>query len=306
LITKSTPTGDGSTTLDEPAQQAVEADGRASWLASTSCLSPVVKYHGLARRQLRARGFLMRPQRNGGTLARPEQEQFLRVDVLDPISPSRAVFFRGAAQSLVAIVDGSGSWGSGREAADHARNVLSSRWGSTAEWSVASISNDISEVALSTPNELRDQEFGWSFSVTCLLCAHDLIELVAAGFYRVDVLKPSGMANLFRPAMLVDQLLADGTLRPETVATFSHQHICLGPFVGDRDRVELTTARHVVEPGEFVVVTHANRFDLSTIALPVSAESLAASSQPDAYPGPVVVIERAGQQAVEAAGRASS
>jgi hypothetical protein len=29
------------------AQQAVEADGRASWLVSTSFLSPVVMYHGL-------------------------------------------------------------------------------------------------------------------------------------------------------------------------------------------------------------------------------------------------------------------
>jgi hypothetical protein len=202
------------------------------------------------------------------------------------------LLFRSAAQSLVAIVDGSGSWGSGREAADLARDVLASRWGSTAEWSVAGIASDISEVALSTPKELRDQEFGWSFSVTCLLCAHDLIESVAAGFYRVDVLRPSGMANLFRPAMLVDQLLAAGILRAETVATFPHRHVSLGPFVGDRDRVELTTARHIVEPGEFVVVTHANRFDLSTVALPVSAQALAASSHPDAYPGPVVVIER--------------
>jgi len=34
------------------AQQAVEADGRTSVLASASSLSPVVKYHGLARRTL--------------------------------------------------------------------------------------------------------------------------------------------------------------------------------------------------------------------------------------------------------------
>jgi hypothetical protein len=34
----------------------------------TASLSPVVKYHGLARRYLTARGFLMRPLLNGGTL----------------------------------------------------------------------------------------------------------------------------------------------------------------------------------------------------------------------------------------------
>jgi hypothetical protein len=37
---------------EKAAQQAVEAVGRASWLASTAPLSPVVKYHGLARRYL--------------------------------------------------------------------------------------------------------------------------------------------------------------------------------------------------------------------------------------------------------------
>jgi len=34
----------------------------------TAALSPVVKYHGLASRFLTARGFLMRPLLNGGTL----------------------------------------------------------------------------------------------------------------------------------------------------------------------------------------------------------------------------------------------
>jgi len=37
-------------------------------------LSPVVKYHGLARRHLLPSGFLMRPQLNGDTFARTERE----------------------------------------------------------------------------------------------------------------------------------------------------------------------------------------------------------------------------------------
>jgi hypothetical protein len=50
------------------AQQAVEAVGRTSWLPAKSSPSPVVKYHGLARRNLTPLGFLMRPLLNGGTL----------------------------------------------------------------------------------------------------------------------------------------------------------------------------------------------------------------------------------------------
>jgi len=49
-------------------QQAVEADRRVWWLTALSGLSPVVMYHGLARRFLSARGFLMLPQLNSGTL----------------------------------------------------------------------------------------------------------------------------------------------------------------------------------------------------------------------------------------------
>ena len=37
----------------------------------TASLSPVVKYHGLARRYLVPSGFLMRPLLNGGTLGGP-------------------------------------------------------------------------------------------------------------------------------------------------------------------------------------------------------------------------------------------
>ena len=42
----------------DAAQQAVEADGRASWGPAASYLSPVVIYHGLARRFRKARAFL--------------------------------------------------------------------------------------------------------------------------------------------------------------------------------------------------------------------------------------------------------
>jgi hypothetical protein len=50
-------------------------------------LSPVVKYHGLARHLLTALGFLMRPLLNGGTLARPRDEP-----IAQPLSSTSAIF----------------------------------------------------------------------------------------------------------------------------------------------------------------------------------------------------------------------
>jgi len=46
----------------------LKADGRTSSLHAPSFLSPVVGYHGLARRYLIPLRFLMRPLLNGGTL----------------------------------------------------------------------------------------------------------------------------------------------------------------------------------------------------------------------------------------------
>ena len=214
----------------------------------------------------------------------------MHVEASDSIAPSRALIFRGHGQSLAVIIDGAGSWGSGREAADRSRDLLSQRWGDAKRWSVDALVQDISTTATSTPNDLRDREFGWSFSVTCLLCTDDLVECVAAGFYRVDVLGPSSRETLFRPEMLVDQLLANGTVTPQTVGSFDQRHVCLGPFVGDRDHVGLTSVRRRVAPDEVVLVTHAARFDVSSMSIPKSAAALATLAKPDSHASPVVLV----------------
>jgi hypothetical protein len=52
------------------AQQAVEDRRPHLVVTTTASFSPVVKYHGLARRRLTPPRFLMRPLLNGGTLGR--------------------------------------------------------------------------------------------------------------------------------------------------------------------------------------------------------------------------------------------
>lgn len=216
----------------------------------------------------------------------------MQLEAFDPISPSRALVFQNQTQSLAVIIDGAGSWGSGREAADRARELLAARWRATAEWSVESVSADIATVASSTPANLRDTEFGWSFSVTCVLCTDDLVECMAAGVYRVDVLGTSDPKNLFRPELLIDQLLAEGTLTPEAAVSFAHRNICVGRFVGDRDDVVLDVARHKLLPGETVLVTHAMRYEISAIPVLISAQALAGLAPSDAYPSPVLVVRQ--------------
>ncbi len=61
--------------------------------STTTSLSPVVKYHGLARRQLLPLGFLMRPLLNGGTLGGPRF-------AAQPVMPDRLKRLRDRVRGL--------------------------------------------------------------------------------------------------------------------------------------------------------------------------------------------------------------
>ena len=213
------------------------------------------------------------------------------VEVFDPITPSRTLLFSNGRQSLAAIIDGAGSWGTGHEAADLSRSILGALWAHETGWSTAQIVQDVTDAAARTPDSLRDAEFGWSFSVTVLLCSDGVVESVAAGLYRVDVRGPGPTKTLFRPLMVIDDLLAKGALTPDNAETFRHQDVCLGPFVGDNGKVSLAIATHALSPKDAILVTHTARRNAALACgspLPDSAAALAAMAAPDSYPSPVI------------------
>jgi hypothetical protein len=217
------------------------------------------------------------------------------VEVFDPIAPARVFSLRNGGQSLAAIVDGAGSWGTGREAADLSRDILGALWAGATDWSTARLVRDITETALRTPENLRDPELGWSFSVTALLCTEGVVECVAAGLYRVDVVGPDKRETLFRPRMLADDVLAAGTFTPETIAAFPHRDICVGPFIGDNGKVSLVTASRALAVTDTVLVTHAARHNAALVpgsTLPTSAAALSAMAAPDSLPSPVIFMRQ--------------
>lgn len=214
------------------------------------------------------------------------------LETFDSIEPPRVFVLERTDQVIAAIVDGSGSWGSGQEAADRVRNLLAEKWSGVERWSIDALEEDVSMVASSTPKSLRDSEFGWSFSATCLLWADGLMQCAAAGLYRVDVVTKNSMETLFMPRMLVDQLLENKTLSPEAAETFEHRHVCLGPFVGDSEKITMARSQRHLTLDDNVFVTHAARFDHSALRASASAEDLAATSLPGAFPSPVIVARR--------------
>jgi hypothetical protein len=115
---------------------------------------------------------------------------------------------------------------------------------------------------------------------------------MAPGFYRVDVVGSGQTKTLVRPTMLVDDLVAKGTLTREKIASFPHRYVCLGPFAGDNAQVSLATVSYALAPAEVLLVTHSARHNAALApgsALPSSAEALAALAAPDSYPSPVIL-----------------
>jgi hypothetical protein len=95
--------------------------------------------------------------------------------------------------------------------------------------------------------------------------------------------------------MMADDLVASGSLTREMIASSPIQRVCLGPFVGDKDRVSLTTASYMLAPAEVELVTHVSRDNAALTpgaALPRSAEALSALTEPGSYPSPVILVRR--------------
>lgn len=219
----------------------------------------------------------------------------MQIESFDPVTPPRIVRFDRDASSLIAIIDGSGSWGSGREAADRSRGILAASWGRSPQWSAAQLAETIAEAVLSTPQELRDSEFGWAFSITALLCYETRVECLAAGAYRADVIAPQTVTTLFRPKTLADDLLERRILAAEELEDFPHPDVCLGPFLGDSESVSLTTAAYEFSGDEVLIVTDGLR-DNHALApgsvVPHSAAELAAMARENAPPSPVIFVRR--------------
>jgi len=215
----------------------------------------------------------------------------MHVQVFDAILPARTLLFDQGSQVIAAIVDGSSSWGTGREAADFTRNALGNLW-PRRPMSASLIAQDIADVVEQVPAHLRSDDFGWSFSITVILLSGTLLETVAAGFYRVDVLRHGGTINIFRPAMLVDQLIASGQLAAHEVDTFPHRGVCIGPFAGDSNAAQLSLTTQALLPSDLVVVTHHGRGNGALGARaprPGSAAALAAMDIPSSNPSPVIL-----------------
>lgn len=156
--------------------------------------------------------------------------------------------------ALVAFFDAPGAWGYGGEAAAWTQDALADRWSSRQAPSIRSVLDDIHEIAGRTPREYRESDFGAEFDGAVFLARGTDLFVAAAGACTVVALGDAEHTMIFRPRMLIDDLLASGKLSPETVNDFPHKDICIGPYLGGDVEAPVTVSGpHEVPEAGFVV-----------------------------------------------------
>lgn len=159
--------------------------------------------------------------------------------------------------TLVAVVDGMGSWGTGLETAAWTRAHLAERWRRSVPGTMEAVAGDILAACDAIPAELRDDTFGYGFSGAAVLASAGSVEVVASGQLAVYRVGAAGAVPLFRPRMLVDDLLEKKLLQPAEVEAFADQHICIQPLLADGGQGALVrSGPHEVPVGDAVIVAH--------------------------------------------------
>lgn len=134
---------------------------------------------------------------------------------------------------LAGIIDGTGCWGAGLEAADWSRRRLIQRWANLDLPSSLQIVEDIQAVAAALPAEFRESEFGCAFSVALALVQGRECHVIAAGAYGVRMVGPTESRALFTPRRWVDLPVEAGLLTAEAAPSHPLHRVMAGPFVAD-------------------------------------------------------------------------
>jgi hypothetical protein len=156
--------------------------------------------------------------------------------------------------TLVAVIDGGGSWGSGIEAAVWCREQLQERWKSPGSVTVPQMLRDINEVYAELPAPLRGTEMGAQFSLSALLILGKRLSWIAAGLFGISLIRDDEILRLFRTRMLADDLEDSGRWGPRRLRGFPHANLLTGALIGDPETPPDHGGPLELEPGDRVLV----------------------------------------------------
>lgn len=134
-------------------------------------------------------------------------------------------------QTVLYMVDGSGSWGLGVEAAAWFRDWLALAHDSGKAVGRLSVTAALQLGMERMPAEFVDDDFGCVFSIVAAIVDDHIIQLGACGGFASVAVSQSKIQRLITPVRLIDELVVRG-LVPESEAEWDKRaDILCGPFL---------------------------------------------------------------------------
>lgn len=166
------------------------------------------------------------------------------------VFPSEATLLKHecAAKAVVAIFDGAGCWGRGRDAAAWSRAHLEARWAeSCADLTLAQVESDIAQLHRLLPDAFRQDEFGAMFSAVAAILEDDRISIVAAGLFSAFVQRGENRIWLYKAKTLFDHLEHEGTTKVDAKLSKA-MHV--GSIIDAAEPPTLLSATFTLEAGD--------------------------------------------------------
>lgn len=130
------------------------------------------------------------------------------------------------------MTDGSGSWGTGVEAAAWFRHWLANSLKGGDTITTTTITEILQAGIERLPLHIKNDDFHWTFSVVAMIADKATIQLGTCGGFAVSTLSPSQVVSLFAPIRLIDQLVQQGVVREAEAESHKWGRIICGPFFG--------------------------------------------------------------------------
>jgi hypothetical protein len=156
--------------------------------------------------------------------------------------------------TLLAIIDGGGSWGSGIDAAVFVREELEQRWEEPGALTTGVMCSDLEDALSAIPARHRDEVSGWQFSLTAILIHGAQLHWMAAGLFGLSLVRQGEQVRLFKTRMLSDDLEDSGRWGARRLRGFPHANLLTGPLVGDPKRPPATGGPIGLHEGDRIVL----------------------------------------------------
>ena len=134
------------------------------------------------------------------------------------------------------MFDGSGSWGTGVEAASWFREWLAANADTQSR---QTISESLRAAIDELPASLSDDDFHWSFSIVAAVVSERTIEIGACGGFAAVIHSQFMTRPLVTPTRLIDQLVDQGHVTESDAERHQFANTLCGPFFGIDDQNDL-------------------------------------------------------------------